>query len=85
MDMNAQHSHLTAGQAAAWVNGAVALNLFALWVIRDRIAEIGWRSLVLPVAALACVAAGIAELALIRTAGLAALTPLARLELGEKS
>jgi len=84
MDVTSHHSHLSAGAAAAWVNGAVALYLFTLWVIRDRFAGLGWRGFVLPAATLVFIAAGLVQLPLIWTAGLAILTLLARLELGEK-
>lgn len=47
MDVLTDHSKVTAGVAAAYVNAAVVIYLFTLWLIRDRFADRGWRCHVL--------------------------------------
>ncbi len=47
MDYLTHHSKVTAAVPAAYVNGAVALYLGALWAIRDRFHALGWRGNVL--------------------------------------
>jgi low temperature requirement protein LtrA len=52
MDYLTHHSKVAASVPAAYVNGAVALYLVALWAIRDRFHALGWRGPALLVAGL---------------------------------
>lgn len=85
LDTVTHHSRAGPGEAAAWVDGAMAVYLVALWFVRDRVAPIGWRRYVLLVAGLVFVGLAFAGATAWIAAVFAVLTLVARFPLGEKA
>ena len=53
LDLAAHHSEVTQNVIAWWMGGPLALFLAGLWLVRDRLMDLGHRKLALPVMAIA--------------------------------